>query len=224
MSKNISDAPIIFAQAGPLAGSRWNITNPLSIGRENGCDVLIDDRQVSRQHATISTSGDGAYVLTDLKSKNGTFINGHRIEEPVTLQDGDVIKIALIQDFLVISSDATIPMSEELARSYDRTGRLFIDTKAHRVWIADQEIIPPLSVPQYKLLECLYENQGSVVKREKVIDSVWGSNQAPGVTEQAVDALIRRTRERLSIIDQTQEYISTIRGIGFRLENPKFEI
>jgi len=224
MSNKTSDAPIIFAQAGPLAGSRWNITNALTIGRENGCDVLIDDRQVSRQHATISINIDGTYVLTDLKSKNGTFINGHRIEEPVLLQDGDVIKIALIQDFLVISSDATIPMSEELTRSFERTGRLFIDTKAHRVWIADQEIIPPLSVPQYKLLECLYENQGSVVKREKVIDSVWGSKQASGVTEQAVDALIRRTRERLSLIDQTQEYISTIRGIGFRLENPKFEI
>ena len=217
-----NDTPILFAQAGPLAGNRWNLSGNLLIGREVGCDILIDDRQVSRKHAAIELANDGGYLLTDLNSKNGTFINGQKIDTPVSLNDGDVIKIALVQDLVIISSDATIPMSEELARSIDRVGRLYIDLKAHRVWIAEQEIIPPLSVPQYKLLECLYASQGEVVSRESVIFSVWGESQTVGISNQAIDALIRRTRERLDLIDQTHEYIVTIRGAGFRLDNPVY--
>ena len=220
----VKDIPLLFAQAGPLAGSRWNLDGNLLIGRDVGCDIHIDDRQISRRHATLTLIENGGYLLTDLNSKNGTFVNGHRISEPVLIHDGDVIKIALIQDLVLISSDATIPMSEEIVRTMERSGRLFIDTKAHRVWIADQEIIPPLSVPQYKLLECLYANPEQMVSRERVIFAVWGETESRGISEQAVDALIRRTRERLSIIDQSHEYIITIRGAGFRLDNPRYEL
>jgi DNA-binding winged helix-turn-helix (wHTH) protein len=83
-------------------------------------------------------------------------------------------------------------------------------------------LIPPLSVSQYDLLVCLYEHQGSVVTREEVVEAVWKNEEAVGVTEQALDALVRRLRDRLKKNDPTHEYIVTIRGVGFKLENDSF--
>ena len=50
--------------------------------------------------------------------------------------------------------------------------------------------------------------------------SVWGEDDAIGVSEQAVDALVRRLRDRLASIDSSHAYIVTVRGHGLRLDNP----
>jgi DNA-binding response OmpR family regulator len=92
-----------------------------------------------------------------------------------------------------------------------------MDLAAKRVWIAGQEINPPLSLAQYNLLELLYENTGHVISRDKVVETVWSDEEAEGVSEQAIDALARRLRERLAEIDPDNKYIETVRGHGFRL-------
>ena len=62
------------------------------IGREESCGVCLDDDQVSRQHAVIRVQGDNV-VLMDLNSRNGTELNGSKLEEPVRLRDGDKITV-----------------------------------------------------------------------------------------------------------------------------------
>ena len=67
------------------------------MGRALEADVRVNDTQVSRQHAKITTIANGAknaaeYALTDLDSRNGTFLNGRRIRRE-TLQNGDKISI-----------------------------------------------------------------------------------------------------------------------------------
>ena len=57
------------------------------IGRDPDCEVAIDNIGVSRRHATIERAND-EYILTDLKSHNGTFVQGSRIYHH-QLQDGD---------------------------------------------------------------------------------------------------------------------------------------
>jgi DNA-binding response OmpR family regulator len=99
-------------------------------------------------------------------------------------------------------------------------GRLRLDKRSRRVWIGDKELLPPLSVSQFHLLELLYDRQGRVVERQELITSVWGDEEAVGVSEQALDALIRRLRDRLAAIDPTHSYIITMRGHGVRLDNP----
>lgn len=59
------------------------------IGREVKCDVMLNDASVSREHAVIVKLAEG-YLLRDLQSSNGTFVNGQRIQEYL-LQDGDQI-------------------------------------------------------------------------------------------------------------------------------------
>jgi pSer/pThr/pTyr-binding forkhead associated (FHA) protein len=63
----------------------------VKIGRNEDCEVTIDNLGVSRYHSEI-VSKDGFYILRDLKSNNGTFVNGKRIES-YNLNDGDEISI-----------------------------------------------------------------------------------------------------------------------------------
>jgi hypothetical protein len=76
------------------------------------------------------------------------------------------------------------------------------------------------SDPQLKMLWLLYESQGQVVSRPELVAVVWGDEQAAGVSDQALDALIRRLRDRLASLDPLHQYISTVRGHGVRLDNP----
>ena len=227
MRSNNEDVPVLVAQAGPLNGQRWPLRSSLLVGREPVCDIVIPDRQVSRQHARLQPSVSGV-LLEDLDSKNGTHCNGQPIFDPWLLQDGDVIQIALVQQFVYLSSDATLPLdvedldfhSAQPAFAEAPAGRLRLEKKSRRVWIAGQEIIPPLSVSQFGVLELLYERQGQVVSRRELTAAVWGDMEALEVSEQALDALIRRLRERLASLDPTFNYIVTVRGHGLRLDSP----
>ncbi len=63
-----------------------------TIGRSRQCDVVLDDPNVSRQHAEIRPRG-GSWVLSDLGSTNGCVVNGRQIEEPEVVRPGDVIEL-----------------------------------------------------------------------------------------------------------------------------------
>jgi pSer/pThr/pTyr-binding forkhead associated (FHA) protein len=64
-----------------------------TIGRSPACTVWLDSPYASRQHARIELRSDGP-VLTDLGSRNGSHLNGRRVERPILLRGGDVIAIA----------------------------------------------------------------------------------------------------------------------------------
>ena len=63
-----------------------------TIGRSRQCEVMLDDPNVSRQHAEIRPRG-GSWALTDLGSTNGTRLNGRRLDGPEALKPGDEIEI-----------------------------------------------------------------------------------------------------------------------------------
>ena len=155
-------------------------------------------------------------MLEDLGSKNGTSHNGVELTAPVMLQDGDLVGVALAQQFIFLTSDATMPLAEGMARP----GRLMMDQKSRRVWVNQQQLVPSLSAQQFKLLWLLYESQGQVIGRVDLVTAVWGEEQSAGVSDQALDALIRRLRDRLSALDPKHQYIDTVRGHGIRFDNP----
>lgn len=222
MEQYSEDQPVLMAQSGPLEGDRWTIEGELSIGRDPNCDIVIitHDKQVSRRHAQITVEGDGVF-LKDLNSKNGTHLNSQRFEGQVQLEDGDTIQISIAQQFVFLSSDATVPLGTEGLDGKEDQQVLRLDKRSRRVWILDHELDPPLSVAQFAMLELLYQAEGDVVSRHELIATVWGEDHAYDVSNQALDALVRRLRDRLSEIDSTNNYIVTVRGHGLRLENPK---
>jgi len=218
--KKSEEVPLLIAQAGPLNGQRWPVFSSLVIGRDIACEIVIPDRQVSRRHARIITTKDGI-LLEDLGSKNGTHLNGVRVNEPLQLNDGDSVQVALAQIFTYLSSDATLPLEgDEFLSKVDEAGLLRLEKRSRRVWIGKDEVLPPLSVSQYKVLELLYDNPGRVVTRQQLIEAIWGEDQIISASEQALDALIRRLRDRLASIDPTHAYIATVRGHGLRLATP----
>jgi len=223
MENKFEEIPLLIAQTGPLDGQRWLLSSRFIIGRDPSCDIVIYDRQVSRQHARLSPTPSGI-LLEDLGSKNGTHLNGDQVHKATLLQDSDNIQIAYLQQFTYLSSDATMPLDEEETDFQPITiNVLRLEKRSRRVWIGDQEVLPPLSVSQFKLLEVLYAYQGRVVPRRQLIETVWGEEQAIEVSEQALDALVRRLRDRLAKIDPSHSFVITIRGHGLRLDNPPIE-
>ena len=215
--------PVLVGQGGPLNGFRWAISKSLLIGRTSSCDISISNQQVSREHARIKPTHKGP-VLEDLGSKNGTFHNGKPVTDITLLEDGDIIQIALAQEFIFLGQDATIPLApgdfESSVISYFR--RIRLDKESRRTFVLNKEIDPPLSPLQFKFLMLLSESSGRVLSRSEVINGVWGTQQSIGVTDQALDALVRRLRDRIEEYDNNHEYIITVRGQGFRIDNPAF--
>lgn len=213
------EGPVLIAQTGHMQGQRWSLSETdFMIGRDDDVDLVIPERQVSRNHALIRYL-DGNYVIQDLESKNGTYVNGVQIQEPIALQDGDTIQVALACEIIFVGTEATMPLSKSDAAQLG-LGRLRMDPQAHRVWVGDREIDPPLSPPQYRMLELLYQNPDRVVTRDEIANCVWPGTEGVGVSDQAIDALVRRLRDRLVEVDPTQAYVITVRGHGFRIENP----
>src|SRR3954447_15021346 len=81
------------ALEGNAAGSDIAVEEELVIGRTASVEGrLADDPEILRQHARVMRSGEG-YVLEDLGSMNGTFVNGNRLQTPHQLADGDQIEV-----------------------------------------------------------------------------------------------------------------------------------
>lgn len=214
--ENPSQQAFLIFEKGALKGRKMAISTSSVIlgrgGRNIECDIVLPERQVSRQHAEIVLE-QGVYYLRDLDSKNGTYVNDQPVKGMVRLQDNDEVQIALCERFRFVGADATLPLEE-----IQPTTRLRLDPLARRAWIGTQEIRPPLSPAQYRLLELLHSPPGQVRSRDEIIDAVWTEAERDGVSEQAIDALVRRLRERLSEIDPGGLYIITVRGHGFRLD------
>jgi hypothetical protein len=83
---------LVVRAGGGRAGESFATAGPRTlIGRSPDCDVFLDDVTVSRRHAEITHEND-SYVIRDLGSLNGTFVNRHRIETSV-LSDDDEVQI-----------------------------------------------------------------------------------------------------------------------------------
>lgn len=212
-----TEAPMLVITEGALAGQRWPIDQEVVlIGRSETCDLVLPERQISRQHARLRRQDDG-YYIEDLGSKNGTFLNGQPLPPfvPHRLKDGDELALALCVRMRFVSPEVTLPLEAPPAPA--RFSGLRIDRAARRVWANGREVVPPLSPAQFRALERLALARGAVVGREELVAYIWPEEDPRGVTEQALDALIRRLRERLAQVDPDHAYILTVRGHGFRL-------
>ncbi len=86
---------------------QWDVQGkPLTVGRGDKVVAKIDDREMSRQHFTISRA-DLDYILTDNNSRNGTFVNGKRIKGATALQPNDAIKAGETR-FVFVEGMATV--------------------------------------------------------------------------------------------------------------------
>ncbi len=212
----MEEQPVIIMREGEFSGQQWTITAPeFLIGRGGDCDLVLPERQVSRHHLKILRE-PGRFALQDLDSKNGTHLNGRQVTGTVPLQDGDEIQIALAVKLVFIGTGATVPLTFDPPK---QERLLEIDEGERSVSIMGKRLDPPLSFAQFRLLQLLYEADGTVCSRDAIVDTVWPGTEGLGVSEQAIDALVRRLRDRLMELSEVN-FVVTVRGHGFRLDNP----
>ena len=112
--------PYVLIETGPKAGAKNELRKPeILIGRHPDCDIVIEDSNVSRFHAKIIAESDG-HVVLDLKSRNGTFLNGKPIgapafaePQPHVLHDGDEIRVCGVSLRYVRQQEAPFKVQED---------------------------------------------------------------------------------------------------------------
>ena len=107
-------------RSGPTPGVTFPLEgDQLTIGRDSSNAVAINDAEVSRRHSRLTFQG-GKYVLEDLGSTNGTFVNGQRLAGPVVLKPGDVVslgeQIVLMYDAINMDPGATVATPRKSVR------------------------------------------------------------------------------------------------------------
>lgn len=121
----LTAAPAVFGNylvviAGAGSGKRIEIgATPVTIGRDARQTLVFDDTELSRVHARVSVV-NGEVVAEDLKSTNGTFLDGTRITEPVTMREGQVLRVGGQLITYERRSRRDIDRAEELDRDLRR--------------------------------------------------------------------------------------------------------
>lgn len=186
----------------------------ITLGRDLSCTIRLDSPYVSRQHARIELH-DGNLVLVDLGSRNGSLVNGARVEGSVGLHAGDVVTIA----------DTTIECLGE--GPLDGTTRTFmapkreppadllrVDAQAHQVWVGDSQHERRLSAQEFELLRYLYEHRDRVCTRQELGDAIWGAgNWDPNMLHR----LVHRLKEKVEPNPEKPRYVQTVPWVGYRV-------
>jgi hypothetical protein len=187
----------------------------LSIGRDGANDIVIDHPLASRRHARLERDDNG-YLVRDLDSTNGTYVNGDRIEGARALHNQDRIWVA---DTEIVFNDPEAtqkgPLPVEILRRVRAAEEAIrIDSRAKEIYIQGKLLDPPLTVKEFQLLELLYTHKGQVISKDEIAKNVWDYEV---YDYNAIDALIYRLRQRIEGDPGNPRFIVTVRGFGYKL-------
>ncbi len=103
----------LVMHSGPTPGKTFPLEGDvITIGREAGNTIVINDAEVSRKHTQLVFQG-GKFIITDIGSTNGTFVNGQRVTGQHVLQAGEIISLGeqinlLYEAVMVVDPNATV--------------------------------------------------------------------------------------------------------------------
>ena len=197
---------------------------PLSIGRDETCDIRIQSPYVSRQHARIE-SRDDEFLLVDLGSRNGSLLNGARVEGIAPLHAGDVIAIgdASIRCVfgapapeqtrtMVFQGASAAPSAPPAAET--APDAIHVDAQTFEVSIGGAPPARRLSAQEFQLLSYLYEHHERVCTRRELGDAIWGRDQwDPNMLHR----LVHRLKEKIEPNPDKPRYVQTVPWVGYRL-------
>ena len=213
-AENGTEAALLVQFEGENIRQQWTLDKPSTrIGRWPDNDIVIEDRWVSRYHAEVHREGH-QYSVRDLGSKNGTFLNGQRLNAPHWLVDGDQISVAPLHVLTFVDYAATAPLPAQ------RPTALALDPETRDVRVWGARLDPPLSQIQYDFLALLLGEPGRAYNRDELIAAIWPTEDTGAISDDAINALVHRLRQRLRELEPQHEFIVTVRGYGFRLELP----
>ncbi len=169
--------PVLEFQTGPRSGERLVLdAGRVLVGRHSDCDIVLDAAAVSRQHCSLTVTAEGV-AAEDLRSRNGTLLNGVPLAGPRRLQNGDELSICgHILVFLDESADesaAAIVIDDDLDDEDELASR------------SDAVIVSQVDIPRPSLDEGLDKHT------EAKLRAVLGINRAIGAALSLADVLPR---------------------------------
>lgn len=186
------------------------------IGKTSTADIFVDNPFISRRHAQLSQE-KGHFVIQDLGSKNGTYLNGARLDSnPVQLRNGDRLELAegqVVLRFQDLSGTLTLPPSP----SRDIGESLRVDSGSREVWVQGQQLEPRLSRKEFDVLALLYRKAGQACSKDEIATHGWFDRTQGDVGDQEIEQCIRRVRLRVEPDPSSPVYILTVRGYGYKL-------
>jgi DNA-binding response OmpR family regulator len=199
-------AQLLALADAPVQLTEFNLRGELTtLGRASDCHIVVKRPLVSRLHASIERRGP-RYVLSDLGSANGTYVNGRRLLEPYILCDDDLIGLGGPAPLLrFLDPDPTV-QSAGLLRYDERTMSFSLSGTTVR-----------LTPMQFRLLCHLYQHGNDVCSRESCAQAIWGRDYDSEVDARALDQAINSLRVALRQADPQADPIQTRRGLGFVL-------
>jgi DNA-binding response OmpR family regulator len=188
----------------PFGGEHSLEYDSTRMGRAMENEIVILDKRSSREHALIRRKGL-KLILEDLKSTNGTYLNGERIRKAVPLKDGDRIAIGDMEftfhDPEMTSAETPFPELE-------------VDLEAAEVRINRRLV--GLSTKEFALLALLFENRGKVCSKDQIGRVVWSEYES-GIFDYQIENLVRRLRKKIETDPKSPQLVVTMRGLGYKL-------
>ncbi len=184
------------------------------IGAYADADVFIDNPYISRMHAQIVQEG-GRYRIRDLDSKNGTYVNGTRLEgDGHVLKSGDTIELAENEVLLRFRKRGT---TVSLPSGKQEDNDILVDSKSREVRVQGQELGTPLSRKEFDVLNLLYQKRGEACSKDEIASVGWPERNGGDVGDQEIEQSIRRLRLRIEPDASQPQYVVTVRGYGYKL-------
>jgi pSer/pThr/pTyr-binding forkhead associated (FHA) protein len=97
VKRSRKEPKVLAIDSGSQAGTRLALVDEFRIGRSAGCALVLDDDYVSGDHASLVRTPRGEWVLSDLGSTNGTFVNEVRVVTPTVVTPSDSLRIGRTQ-------------------------------------------------------------------------------------------------------------------------------
>ena len=194
----------------------------IQIGRSQENDIVIDNIAVSRKHAQIERKGGMEYVLRDLSSSNGTFLNGAQIDAgDHPLQDGAVVGIAKFV-ILVKGLSKSVPAAPKIPSQKDDEGTMIFETARRKPVVEPQASPEPKVAPRWAVLSAIKgPRKGTEYKITKDVTTLGKGSQhdipAEGWFVSSPQAKIVRRGERF-YISQLGGFLSSTKVNGIEIK------
>ena len=186
------------------------------IGRPPDADIILSNPYVSRRHVQIRRK-QGGYQISDLGSKNGTYVNDERLgSEARSLNNGDRIELGreqVILRYQAWTTTITLPNPGD-----KRTERgILLDARSRTVRVQGIQLEPLLSRKEFSVLELLFRRRGEVCSKDQIAVHAWSERSQGDVSDQEIEQCIRRLRIRVESDPSQPKHVLTVRGYGYKL-------
>jgi pSer/pThr/pTyr-binding forkhead associated (FHA) protein/predicted negative regulator of RcsB-dependent stress response len=184
--------PLLEIVRGPKQGAWFTVAyqKEITLGRASTNSIMLEDNSVSRSHSVLQASGN-EFTIRDIGSRNGTFLNGKKIQEEVPLHHKDIIKIGIYTlRFLQEATDEPY----ELESKEEHTPALEAEEAPAEIAVQAPEIEAPQELAEAVAEEELAVQAGT--EAEAAEEKAEGEDLGPMISEEAAPVVVTTGRSR----------------------------